>query len=145
MTTEIHGIAEVAELTGLTKDTLRWYEREGLIPAVDRDGAGRRQYDDALVRMLHLLVRLRRTGMPVAQVKHFVDLMEEGAASHGRRITLLQEHRLRLIEQIAALHDDLQAVGDKIGHYEVLIAAGMDCTEEQINDPDVLRKQRSLT
>lgn len=145
MSTEIHGIAEVADLTGLTKDTLRWYEREGLIPTVQRDAGGRRRYDDALVRMLHLLVRLRRTGMPVAQVKQFVDLMAEGAASHGRRITLLDEHHERLVQQIADLHDDLAAVDDKIAHYQTLIAAGRDCAEQPIDDPEVLRKQRSRT
>lgn len=145
MTAQHLGIGEVADLTGLTKDTLRWYEREGLIPIVDRDSAGRRQYDDALVRMLHLLVRLRRTGMPVAQVKQFVDLMDEGAASHGRRVSLLSEHRLRLLEQIAALHDDLRAVDDKIDHYEGLIAAGRDCADQPIDDHDVLRLQRSRT
>lgn len=141
----MHGIGEVAELTGLTKDTLRWYEREGLIPGTPRDAAGRRQYDEAMVRLLHLLVRLRRTGMPVAEVKRFVDLIDEGAASHGRRIALLTSHRERLIEQIAALHDDLGAVDDKIDHYETLIAAGLDCAQQPIEDADTLRKQRSRT
>ena len=54
------GIAEVAELTGLSKDTLRWYERRGLIRAVDRTTGGRRRYDAEQVRLVLLLVRLRR-------------------------------------------------------------------------------------
>lgn len=144
MTTEtVHGITDVAALTGLSKDTLRWYEREGLIPAVGRDTAGRRRYDDASVRMLQLLVRLRRTGMPVARMKQFADLVEEGAASHGRRLTLLTEHRDRVLEHVAALQEDLAAVEDKMRHYQGLIAAGLDCTSTPIDDPDTLNAQRS--
>ena len=56
------GIREVSELTGLTPDTLRWYEREGLIPLVQRTSDGRRRYGPAAVRFVRLVQALRRTG-----------------------------------------------------------------------------------
>ncbi|MFV0260764.1 MAG: MerR family transcriptional regulator [Acidimicrobiales bacterium] len=75
------GIAEVVERTGLTRDTLRWYEREGLIPPVDRDPSGYRAYSDATIGLIQLIVRLRRTGMPVEHMRrfdHYADLIATG-------------------------------------------------------------------
>lgn len=140
MTTAL-GIAEVAEATGLTRDTLRWYEREGLIPRVDRGTDGRRRYDDAALRMIQLIVRLRRTGMPVAEIRRFLALYDEGAASHGRRMALLLEHRERVLAQLEQLHQDLGAIDDKIEHYRGLIDRGLDCEDRPIADPIVIERQ----
>ncbi|WP_430331150.1 MerR family transcriptional regulator [Rhodococcus sp. ACT016] len=135
------GIASVAEVTGLTQDTLRWYEREGLIPRVVRGSDGRRRYDDASVRIIQLIVRLKRTGMPVAEIRRFLELYEEGAASHGRRMALLEEHRARVAARLAELRQDLTAIDDKIDHYRGLIAHGLDCDDTAITDTDVLEQQ----
>ncbi|MDG3009728.1 MerR family transcriptional regulator [Rhodococcus sp. D2-41] len=140
MTTAL-GIAEVAESTGLTRDTLRWYEREGLIPRVNRGSDGRRRYDDVSLRMIQLVVRLRRTGMPVAEIRRFLALYNEGAASHGRRMALLLEHRERVLAQRAQLDEDLGAIDDKIEHYRGLIDRGLDCTETPITDPILIERQ----
>ncbi|EGD54119.1 MerR family transcriptional regulator [Gordonia neofelifaecis] len=134
-------IAEVSARTGLTRDTLRWYEAEGLIPAVPRTSAGVRRYDDATVRMIDLLVRLRRTGMPVAHMRDFVTMVAQGARTHGRRMRLLEDHREEIESRIRELVDDLGAVDAKIAHYRRLIDAGLDCTEQQITDPDELADQ----
>lgn len=136
------GIQDVSEATGLSKDTLRWYEKEGLVPSVPRGADGRRRYDPRTVSLVRLLARLRRTGMPVAQVKAFVALIDEGAASHGRRVALLREHRARLDELEQQLHADIAAVEAKIAHYEGLIATGRDCLEDPIADPAVVEQQR---
>ncbi|QQS02515.1 MAG: MerR family transcriptional regulator [Austwickia sp.] len=136
------GIADVAAATGLTRDTLRWYEREGLIPAVSRGGDGRRRYDAATVRLIELLLRLRRTGMPVADMKRFVELLGEGAASHGRRMALLQAQRLRVLAVQRQLADDLAAIDAKIQHYAHLIDAGQDCGERPIDNADLRDRQR---
>lgn len=121
------GIAEVAELTGLSKDTLRWYERRGLIRAVDRTTGGRRRYDAEQVRLVLLLVRLRRTGMSVADMETFMDLLAQGTATHGRRRALLDRHRTEVLARMEQVRADLEAIDAKIAHYDRLIAAGLDC------------------
>ena len=135
-------ISEVSGRTGLTRDTLRWYESEGLIPAVPRNSAGVRRYDEATVRMIDLLMRLRRTGMSVAHMRDFVTMVEQGARTHGRRMRLLEDHREEIESRMRELIDDLAAVDAKIDHYRHLIDAGLDCTENVIDDPDVLTAQR---
>lgn len=144
MTTTAIGIGQMAQRSGLSQDALRWYEREGLIPRVPRSASGRRVYDEECIRMIDLLVCLRRSGMPVAQVREFNRLYGVGAASHGRRMALLQEHRRHLQEQLAELSRDLDRVDAKIEHYGSLIDRGLDCREDPIEDPAVLAEQRSL-
>ena len=143
MTTNHKRISEVAQLTGLSPDTLRWYEREGLIPAVPRTSDGRRAYDDQLLRTILLIVRLRCTGMPIAEMKSFCAMLTEGAASHEQRLRLLSDHRKRIEENITQLRQDLQAVDDKIAHYARLIELGFDCDDQPITDPHILKQQRS--
>jgi len=121
------GIREVAEQSGLSVDALRWYEREALLPRAPRGPDGRRRYPERLVGFVRLVVALRRTGMPVADVREFVAMADAGAASHGRRMALLERQRENIVRQQAQLADDLAAVEHKIGHYRELIAAGLDC------------------
>ncbi|GAC79871.1 DNA-binding transcriptional regulator, MerR family [Gordonia malaquae] len=137
-------IADVSARTGLSRDTLRWYEAEGLIPAVPRSSAGVRRYDDTTIRMIDLLVRLRRTGMSVAHMRDFVTMVDQGARTHGRRMRLLEDHREEIESRIRELIDDLESVDDKIAHYRRLIDAGLDCSEQPINDPAVIEQQRLL-
>lgn len=121
------GIAEVAEVTGLSPDTLRWYEREGLLPRVERDANQRRRYSPRTVRLLETLVRLRRTGMPVREMREFTRLATEGAATHAQRLALLAAHRERVVARLAELTDDLAALDEKTEHYKLLIEQGLDC------------------
>ncbi|MFI5491016.1 MerR family transcriptional regulator [Actinoplanes sp. NPDC051859] len=133
----------MAERTGLSKDTLRWYEAEGLIPAVQRDASGYRSYDEAAVRMIDLVVRLRRTGMPVKDAKDFIAMTRQGTATHGRRMALLQAHRDRVRAHLDQLRNDLHAIDDKIDHYAGLIAEGRDCAAREVTDPAIRAQQRS--
>lgn len=136
-------IGQASERTGLTRDTLRWYEDEGLIPPVTRDTGGRRTYDARSLGMIELVVRLRRTGMPVREARDFITMVGEGAATHGRRMALLTGHRERVLARMAQLREDLTAIDDKAEHYADLIARGLDCDESPVTDPTTRALQRS--
>lgn len=135
------GIRKVSERTGLSIDTLRWYERQGLVPPAPRGSDGRRSYPEILVGFISLVVALRRTGMPVAAVRDFVQMADEGAASHGRRMRLLELQRESIREKQVQLENDLAAVDHKINHYRELIAAGLDC-DGILVDESVATRQR---
>jgi DNA-binding transcriptional MerR regulator len=110
-------ISRVAELTGLSPDTLRWYERVGLLEEVTRDSAGRRQYVPRDLRRLTLLMRLRATGMPVSEMQHYAQLAKAGDPTEPERKQLLEEHRDRVLSHIADLHRDLEVINRKIAGY----------------------------
>ena len=126
-TTTTLSIAEVAEETGLSIDTLRWYERQHLFPPVNRDSAQRRRYTDDDLARIQLMLRLRRTGMPVKDIRRFVELLAGGTETHPERLALLRAHRRRILSDMDQLTRDLHAVDFKIHHYTELIADGLDC------------------
>jgi DNA-binding transcriptional MerR regulator len=94
-------IGDVARLSGLSIDTLHYYDRAGLLGAVHRDGGGRRVFDRDALDLLDVVLRLRRTGMPVKEVRHFVDLVGSGDAERAGRLAIdagvtLNRHCARL-------------------------------------------------
>jgi DNA-binding transcriptional MerR regulator len=121
------GISEVAESTGFSLDTLRWYEREGLFRRVERDSSRRRRYSPRDVALLRTLARLRRTGMPTREMREFTRLVTEGAATHGQRLALLAAHRERIVARLTELQGDLAVLEKKVEHYRYLIEQGLDC------------------
>lgn len=128
------GIRQVSERTGLSLDTLRWYEREGLLPPAPRAADGRRVYPERIVAFVELVVALRRTGMSVADARTFTRLTAEGAATHGRRMALLEQQRERVDEQQCRLDADRGAIEAKIDHYRRLIDAGLDCDGDPVDE-----------
>ncbi len=101
-----HGmtIAEVAERTGLTAHTLRYYERAGLLLEVDRDASsGHRRYSDGDIEWITLCTRLRSTGMPIRRIREYADLVRAGEGNEHERLAILEAHRRDVIDRIAEL------------------------------------------
>ncbi|WP_173075595.1 MerR family transcriptional regulator [Phytohabitans rumicis] len=110
-------VSEAAGQVGLTTYTLRWYEQEGLVEPVGRDSAGRRRYTQQDVDWLLLLTRLRRTGMPVRDMRRYAELAREGDGTLGARRRLFEQHRDRVLTRIAELEEDLKVLNYKIDVY----------------------------
>lgn len=111
-------IGELAGATGLTAHTLRYYEDEGLIPWVRRNGAGHRRYGPDHVRWTGLLERLRTSGMSIARMREYVELAVEGDATVGARRELLARHEADIRTRMAELEDCLAIVRAKIDLYD---------------------------
>ena len=77
-------VGEAAEKCGLSQHTLRWYERIGLLPAIERGSDGRRRYGDSDLDWLSLLTKLRATGMPVRDMQRYAELVRSGAGQAER-------------------------------------------------------------
>ncbi|TCC65612.1 MerR family transcriptional regulator [Kribbella pittospori] len=109
-------IAEAAEVTALTAHTLRYYERIGLV-RVGRDEAGHRSYDRRALARIVLITRLRVSGMPVATISHYVDLVEQGEHTEPQRLALMQDHRAKIQQQLSDLQLALAVTDYKISVY----------------------------
>ncbi|MEA5453982.1 MerR family transcriptional regulator [Sinomonas sp. JGH33] len=118
-------IAEVAERTGLSAHTLRYYERDGLmLHDVDRSPSGRREYSDQDVTGILMVARLRATGMPVREVRRYAELVRAGNGNERERLALLEAHRERVLAQLAEVTENLNAVETKIELYRSLLGDG---------------------
>ncbi|MGJ7605415.1 MerR family transcriptional regulator [Variovorax sp. LT1R20] len=115
-------IAEVAERTGLTAYTLRYYERIGLIAAVSRAPGGQRRYASADMDWLAFLLRLRETGMPIQGMQAFAGLRSQGDASVSERREMLEEHLAEVLARVKALQQSMRALSTKIAHYRAIEA-----------------------
>jgi len=119
MTDTGRSISQVAELTGLSTHTLRYYEREGLmLTPVDRASSTHRRYGDADVGWVEFLTKLRRTAMPIAEVRRYVELVREGELTTPDRLELLRQHRVSVLAEIAQMKKSLAAIDFKIALYE---------------------------
>ncbi|MEO3848347.1 MerR family transcriptional regulator [Streptomyces sp. B8F3] len=115
-------IAQVAETTGLSPDTLRYYERSGLIQRVGRTTGNRRRYAAADLAWLEFLLRLRETGMSIADMQHFARLRAAGGGTIADRLSMLRVHRSDLATRISRLRANAAALDEKIHHYEQVLA-----------------------
>lgn len=112
-------ISQVAERTGLSVHTLRFYEREGLLAnPVQRAAGGRRLYTENDVDWLGVCVRLRSSGMPLPAIRQYTQLVRQGPGNEPERLELLRRHRERVHQQIAELNACLEVIEHKVGIYE---------------------------
>jgi DNA-binding transcriptional MerR regulator len=113
-------IADAARASGLSVHTLRYYERAGLIGDVDRASSGHRRYSEADMSWVETIRCLRATGMPIARIRRYYELVRTGG--HEReRLALLEEHRESVRAQLAEVQGHLAFVERKIAIYEELI------------------------
>ncbi|MFB6845181.1 MerR family transcriptional regulator [Streptomyces sp. NPDC056373] len=110
-------ISEVVAFTGLTAHTLRWYERIGLMPHVDRSHTGQRRYTNRDLDWLDLVGKLRLTGMPVADMVRYAELVREGDHTYVERFELLKTTREDVLARIDELRGTLAVLDRKISFY----------------------------
>ncbi|GAA2556618.1 MULTISPECIES: MerR family transcriptional regulator [Streptomyces] len=110
-------ISEVVAFTGLTAHTLRWYERIGLMPHIDRSHTGQRRYTNRDLDWLDLVGKLRLTGMPVADMVRYAELVREGDHTYTERFELLQTTREDVLARIEELRGTLAVLDRKISFY----------------------------
>jgi DNA-binding transcriptional MerR regulator len=116
-------IGQLAERTGRSVDTIRWYERQGLLPPVPRDGA-RRVYSNRHVQWMELMERLRRSGMSVADLRAYTASAQRGAATLEQTREMLRAHRAKVEERIAEWRAAGKVIDAKIAYYTQWIESG---------------------
>ena len=127
-------IQQVAEKTGLSIDTLRYYERIGLLEPVSRAPSGHRRYGQRDIDWIGLIINLRETGMPLAQIHHFARLRRQGEATATERLRMLEQHQQALRQQMQRLEQHMTALQHKIAHKKAFLAqrnAPTDMASEQ--------------
>ncbi|CTQ62102.1 MerR family transcriptional regulator [Roseibium album] len=111
-------ISEAATISGLSADTIRYYEKSGLVPAIKRGPDRLRRFSPENIEWLTLLYWLRKTGMPMKEMRRFAELYRQGASSIPERKAVLLRHEVRLRERRADLDQCSKVLAYKIETYK---------------------------
>jgi DNA-binding transcriptional MerR regulator len=114
-------IAEVSQRYGLSADTLRYYERVGLLPPVNRNGSGLRDYNELDIRRVEFIKCMRAAGLPVDVLTAYVGLVQQGDDTIEARRDILIEQRALLAARMAEMQKTLDLLDHKINVYDELV------------------------
>ena len=117
-------IQQVASITGLSIHALRYYEKIGLLPTIERASNNHRQYSAEDVAWLEFLIRLRETGMSIQEMQDFTNLVRQRPNQVEERRLLLEKHRDRVTQNLQELAQNLKIIEMKIEHYQYLEETG---------------------
>jgi DNA-binding transcriptional MerR regulator len=113
-------IKQAAELTGLTEDTIRYYERIGLLPYAERKVNGHRVYSNDQIQGIIFLTRLKATGMTLEEMKRYRELTRQGSSTLSVRYSILEEHNHKIQREISKLLETQKIIEYKLSHYREL-------------------------
>ncbi len=116
-------IGELSTASGLSTHTLRYYEKLGVLKPIDRAASGHRQYRADAVAWLDFVLRLKITGMPLAEIREYAQLRARGDATLRPRLMMLELHRKRLVSHMSALSKNLTALDLKMRTYRKWLKA----------------------
>lgn len=117
-------IKEVSEILNISQDTLRYYEKIGMIPPVKRTVGGIRNYQEEDIGWIQLVTCMRNAGLPIKMMIDYLNLYQQGDSTIQTRYNLLKEQREKLLEQRKQIDETLEKLNYKIARYEVAVETG---------------------
>jgi DNA-binding transcriptional MerR regulator len=137
-------IKQFAEKIDMTAYTLRYYEKEGLLPFIERNANGIRLFDDKDIEWIKVICCLRDTGMSIAEIKRYVELCMGGKETIEARRRIIAEHKEQVEKSIERMQGNLAKINDKLKYYdELAIAEGIDICNP-IDRTDALKKGKNV-
>ena len=125
-----YSIKEMSELTGLPASTLRYYDKQGLLPNLRRDDNNNRVFSDDDYGNLRLIDCLKRSGLSIKDIRSFIKLLKKGDASLAERHEIFTKRREALIQEMSNIQDLLGVIEYKCWYYDKACEAG---TEAGVN------------
>ena len=138
-------IGEMARKLDVAPSTLRYYDKEGLLPFVERSNGGIRMFKDEDMEWLRLLGCLKKAGMPLREIKAFMDWSRQGDATIGRRLNLIEKQRQSVLDQQKQLEDTLLMLDYKRWYYQTAQEAGTCAVHDSLTPEQVPEQFRALT
>lgn len=114
-----YSMKEISQKMGITPYTLRFYEKEGVLPIVDRDANGVRMFSEHYIDCIETVQALRSTGLPLAEIKQYVELYKNGNSTLQERKKLLVHQKSKVEEQVTLLLKTLEKINYKLALIDV--------------------------
>ena len=121
-----YSIQQVSQMTNIPATTLRYYDKEGLLPFLKHNDAGYREFTEADLSGLQIVQCLKATGMSIAEIKQFFVWVAQGDASLEQRYQMFVNRRAAVEKQIEELKKSLEVIAFKCRYYETAIARGTE-------------------
>lgn len=112
-----YSIGEASATCNIPESTLRYYEKKGLLPFIERDEAGRRLFSERQLALLQIVICLKNTNMPISGIKQYMEWVVEGDASAKNRLDMLVKHKRKVMDEIALMNEHLLEIDEKIERY----------------------------
>ena len=137
-----YSIGEVSQMFDLPASTLRYYDKEGLLPHIQRQGTGIRRFDQRTIEALRVIECLKKSGMEIKDIKQFMAWCAEGPATYGQRLELFRQQRAKVEQEMVRLEKTLAMIDFKCWYYSQAVATGSETFTEAIPDglPEEVRK-----
>ena len=119
-------ISDVSKIMHLPVSTIRYYDKEGLLPFLKRKDSGYRIFTDADIQMLQVIECFKSTGMPIKDIRRFVDLVKEGDSSLPERYQLFLERKKAVRLQMEQLQKQMEIIEHKCSYYRAAVEAGTE-------------------
>ena len=137
-------IGEMAQKLDVAPSTLRYYDKEGLLPFVDRSSGGIRMFKEEDMEWLRLLGCLKKAGMPLKEIRSFLDGARQGDATISQRLELLEKQRQSVLDQQKQLEDTLLMLDYKRWYYQTAQEAGTCAVHDSLTPEQVPERFRAL-
>lgn len=132
---------EAAKITGLSTATLRYYEKENLLPPIKRNEQGYRDYSDADIEWINMIQCLRSANVPIQSIKKYIALLLQGSETLVERLSVVKEYRESLINELECIRVALKLANSKIGFYEELLQNHSSCNFSYLEEWELFQKR----
>ncbi len=121
-----YSIGQVAKKLGLTTHTIRYYDKEGLLPFIRKGSSGARVFEEDDVDWLIIVECLKGTGMPLKEIKKYIQLCQQGDETLQTRFEMFQKQKVKIEEQMSTLQKYMEKINFKIAYYGDAVKHGTD-------------------
>lgn len=140
----IYTVGEMAKKIGVAPSTLRYYDKEGLLPFVERSSCGIRFFKEADYEWLKVIECLKKTGMPLKDIKTFIEMAMQGDDTIDERLELIMKQRVEVGRQIAELQETMETLNFKCWYYETAKSAGTTAVPREMKLEELPEEFREI-
>lgn len=132
-----YSIGEISKITGIAISTLRYYDREGMFPDMERSNGGIRVFSEKEFNTIRVIECLKETGMSIKDIKKFLNWCQEGDTSLDKRQKMFHDRLEEVEKQIETMQQNLNLLKYKCWYYDKAVAAGTEDVVKNLSDEEI--------
>lgn len=140
----VYTVGEMAKLLGVTASTLRYYDKEGLLPFVERSSGGIRMFQESDIEWLQVIGCMKKAGMSIKDIRRYIEMALQGDDTITLRLAMFQRQRQVLQEQLQELRHTMEMVDYKCWYYETAQKAGTVAVPQEMDLAQVPERFRRI-